>query len=80
MKDRVRRVARSQHAKDMFDGETATPDNGLPTENLRVHRNAFEKELLIHGSTSHKPIIAQLRAEENLAHNLNLNLGLSSSL
>ncbi len=47
--DRSLRVTGRQHAKDMHNGEAATSDNRLPTENLRVHRDAFEKELLVHG-------------------------------
>ena len=68
-KDRLRCIAGSQHAKDMFNGESPTSDNRLPAENILVHRYALEKELLIHGSASHARMIAHLRIEENLLMN-----------
>ena len=49
MKNRVRHITGSQHAKHMLDSEPATSDNRLPTENLLVHRDSLEKELLING-------------------------------
>ncbi len=64
MKDRVRLVTRSQHTKDMFDSESATSDNRLPGENLRVHRDAFKKELLVH-TASLGGMIAHLPTEGN---------------
>jgi hypothetical protein len=42
------RITGGQHAKNMFHSKPATSNDRLPTENLRVHRDAFEKELLIH--------------------------------
>ena len=58
VKDHVGRIARSQHTQDMFDSESATSNDRLPTENLRVHRDAFEKELFIHDETSLARMIA----------------------
>jgi hypothetical protein len=46
--DRIGGVSGSQHAKHMFDGQATTSDNGLTTENLRIHGDSLEKELLIH--------------------------------
>ena len=59
LKDRVRRVTRRQHTEDMLDGESATSDNRLATEDARVDRNAFQKGVFIRRGI-HRLMIAYL--------------------
>jgi hypothetical protein len=36
----VHGVSRREHAQHVFDGQTATPNNRLPAEDLRINCNA----------------------------------------
>jgi len=65
LKDDFSRVAGSQHAEDMFHGQTVPADNGFAAKYLRVHRDPLEKGLFTHGAPQRR-MITHVVAEKHL--------------
>src|SRR5712691_7841801 len=50
LEDRLRRIAGGEHAEDVLDGETPSPNDRLAAEDLRTDGDALEEIGVVHGS------------------------------
>jgi hypothetical protein len=52
LEQEFRRVPGSEHTQDMFDSQPTAAHDGLATEDVRIHRDAFQKLLFVYRSSS----------------------------